>query len=203
MYKMSGIDRIYDKIINDAKEQADKRLDEAKQKISVMKKAVKEQLDEKKQEQIELAEKEAENIIKRAVVNRNLEGKKQLLSVKQKVISKVFETAHVELMNMPEDDLLKMYKNLIIGSLEKGKNEIMLNEDDAKAIGQKLIDLLEKDIDSSFRVSLSSHFIQDDKGVIVRNENIYSNSVFSSILKYKKQELETDIMKILFERNAK
>lgn len=203
MYKMSGIDRIYDKIINDAKEQADKRLDEAKQKISVMKKAVKEQLDEKKQEQIELAEKEAENIIKRAVANRNLEGKKQLLSVKQKVISKVFETAHVELMNMPEDDLLKMYKNLIIGSLEKGKNEIMLNEDDAKAIGQKLIDLLEKDIDSSFRVSLSSHFIQDDKGVIVRNENIYSNSVFSSILKYKKQELETDIMKILFERNAK
>lgn len=200
---MSGIDRIYDKIINDAKEQADKRLDEAKQKISVMKKAVKEQLDEKKQEQIELAEKEAENIIKRAVANRNLEGKKQLLSVKQKVISKVFETAHVELMNMPEDDLLKMYKNLIIGSLEKGKNEIMLNEDDAKAIGQKLIDLLEKDIDSSFRVSLSSHFIQDDKGVIVRNENIYSNSVFSSILKYKKQELETDIMKILFERNAK
>ncbi|NLF36081.1 MAG: hypothetical protein GX584_02895 [Clostridiaceae bacterium] len=203
MYKMSGIDRIYDKIINDAKEQADKRLDEAKQKISVMKKAVKEQLDEKKQEQIELAEKEAENIIKRAVANRNLEGKKQLLSVKQKVISKVFETAHVELMNMPENDLLKMYKNLIIGSLEKGKNEIMLNEDDAKAIGQKLIDLLEKDIDSSFRVSLSSHFIQDDKGVIVRNENIYSNSVFSSILKYKKQELETDIMKILFERNAK
>ena len=89
MYKMSGIDRIYDKIINDAKEQADKRLDEAKQKISVMKKAVKEQLDEKKQEQIELAEKEAENIIKRAVANRNLEGKKQLLSVKQKVISKV------------------------------------------------------------------------------------------------------------------
>ncbi|MDD3970800.1 MAG: V-type ATP synthase subunit E family protein [Clostridia bacterium] len=203
MYKMSGIDRIYDKIINDAKEQADKRLDEAKQKISVMKKAVKEQLDEKKQEQIELAEKEAENIIKRAVANRNLEGKKQLLSVKQKVISKVFETAHVELMNMPEDDLLKMYKNLIIGSLEKGKNEIMLNEDDAKAIGQKLIGLLEKDIDSNFRVSLSSHFIQDDKGVIVRNENIYSNSVFSSILKYKKQELETDIMKILFERNAK
>jgi len=203
MYKMSGIDRIYDKIINDAKEQADKRLDEAKQKISVMKKAVKEQLDEKKQEQIELAEKEAENIIKRAVANRNLEGKKQLLSVKQKVISKVFETAHVELMNMPENDLLKMYKNLIIGSLEKGKNEIMLNEDDAKAIGQKLIDLLEKDIDSNFRVSLSSHFIQDDKGVIVRNENIYSNSVFSSILKYKKQELETDIMKILFERNAK
>ena len=67
----------------------------------------------------------------------------------------------------------------------------------------KSIDLLEKDIDSSFRVSLSSHFIQDDKGVIVRNENIYSNSVFSSILKYKKQELETDIMKILFERNAK
>ena len=203
MYKMSGIDRIYDKIINDAKEQADKMLDEAKQKISVMKKAVKEQLDEKKQEQIELAEKEAENIINRAVANRNLEGKKQLLSVKQKVISKVFETAHVELMNMPENDLLKMYKNLIIGSLEKGKNEIMLNEDDAKAIGQKLIDLLEKDIDSSFRVSLSSHFIQDDKGVIVRNENIYSNSVFSSILKYKKQELETDIMKILFERNAK
>lgn len=203
MYKMSGIDRIYDKIINDAKEQADKRLDEAKQKISVMKKAVKEQLDEKKQEQIEFAEKEAENIIKRAVANRNLEGKKQLLSVKQKVISKVFETAHVELMNMPEDDLLKMYKNLIIGSLEKGKNEIMLNEDDAKAIGQKLIGLLEKDIDSNFRVSLSSHFIQDDKGVIVRNENIYSNSVFSSILKYKKQELETDIMKILFERNAK
>ena len=203
MYKMSGIDRIYDKIINDAKEQADKRLDEAKQKISVMKKAVKEQLDEKKQEQIEFAEKEAENIIKRAVANRNLEGKKQLLSVKQKVISKVFETAHVELMNMPENDLLKMYKNLIIGSLEKGKNEIMLNEDDAKAIGQKLIGLLEKDIDSNFRVSLSSHFIQDDKGVIVRNENIYSNSVFSSILKYKKQELETDIMKILFERNAK
>jgi len=199
---MSGIDRIYDKIINDAKEQAEKRLDEARQKISVMKKAIEEQLDEKKQEQVELAEKEAENIVKRAIANRNLEGKKQLLSVKQKAISDVFETAHIELMNMPAEDLLKMYKHLVMSSLENGKNEIMLNEDDAKTIGKKLIALLEKDIDSSVRVSISSQFIPDDKGVIVRNENIYSNSAFSSILKYKKQELETDITKILFERNA-
>lgn len=199
---MSGIDRIYEKIINDAQEQADAKLHEATQKVEFMHALTKGRLVQNKQEQLNLAKKEADGIIKRAVSNRNLEGKKQLLSVKQQVISEVFEKAHEAFMNMSDDRLMALYSNLIRKSLVKGDNEVILNKADKENFGSELIASLQCNLEENTRVLLSDQVIQEDKGVIVKNGNIYSNSTFSSLLKYKKQELETDIMRIIFERSV-
>lgn len=199
---MSGIDRIYEKIINDAQEQADAKLYEATQKMEFMHALTKERLVQNKQEQLNLAKKEADGIIKRAVSNRNLEGKKQLLSVKQQVISEVFEKAHEAFMNMSDDRLMTLYSNLIRKSLVEGDNEVILNKVDKENFGSDLVASLKCNLEENTRVLLSDQVIQEDKGVIVKNGNIYSNSTFASLLKYKKQELETDIMRITFERSV-
>lgn len=199
---MSGIDRIYEKIINDAQEQADAKLYEATQKMEFMHALTKERLVQNKQEQLNLAKKEADGIIKRAVSNRNLEGKKQLLSVKQQVISEVFEKSHEAFMNMSDDRLMTLYSNLIRKSLVEGDNEVILNKVDKENFGSDLVASLKCNLEENTRVLLSDQVIQEDKGVIVKNGNIYSNSTFASLLKYKKQELETDIMRITFERSV-
>lgn len=199
---MSGIDRIYEKIISEAKEQAESALYEASQKKDFMRGLVDESLNNKRKEQIDLAEKEAENIIKRAVSNRNLEGKKQLLSVKQQVISEIFDRAHKALVDMADAKLIIFYGSLIKKSLVEGDNEIILNKQDKEGFGKDLIASLEKDLEKNTKVFLAEQTIPDDKGVIVKNGNIYANSTFTSILKYKKQELENDIMNITFERSV-
>ena len=72
---MSGIERIYDKIINDANDQVDVKIKETLSKIDSARKAVDEKLQEYKAVQLSEAEKEAKNIILRAQANRNLEAR--------------------------------------------------------------------------------------------------------------------------------
>ncbi|HOD93827.1 MAG TPA: hypothetical protein PL054_08125 [Clostridia bacterium] len=199
---MSGIERIYDKIINDANDQVDVKIKETLSKIDSARKAVDEKLQEYKAVQLSEAEKEAKNIILRAQANRNLEGKKQLLSIKQEMISQVFDKAHKSLMEMEDSKKLSLYMKLINKSLQKGHNEILLNKKDKLNFGEQLISEIQDHLGDGFHVNLSEQHIQDDFGVIVKNGNIYSNSTFATLLKYSKQELEADVMKILFERGV-
>ncbi|MFA5340574.1 MAG: V-type ATP synthase subunit E [Clostridia bacterium] len=200
---MPGIDRIYDKIINDAKEQADAKLYETSQRIDFLRGIIDEKLRDMNEDSITEAEKEARNILLRAEANRNLEGKKQLLSVRQDLLTKVFDKAHQSLMNLDDSKKTALYTKLISNCLEKGVNEIILNKSDKNNFGKLLIKQIENDLSDSIKVLLSDQEIEDDCGVIVKNGNIYSNSTFASLLKYKKQELEADVMKILFERGTK
>jgi len=77
-----------------------------------------------------------------------------------------------------------------------------LNGKDKAGFGSQLIKNIQKDLTSDISVFLSDQDIKDDFGVIVKNGNIYSNSTFASLLKYMKQDLESDVMKILFERGV-
>ncbi|HPB16052.1 MAG TPA: V-type ATP synthase subunit E [Clostridia bacterium] len=202
MYKMPGIDRIYDKIINDAQQQADSKLYEAALKVDLMRGIIDEKLHDYQHSKYSESENEAKSIISRAEANRNLEGKKQLLKVKQDMISEVFDKAHKALMELEDTKKLSLYAKLINSCLQKGQNEIILNGKDKAGFGSQLIKNIQKDLTSDISVFLSDQDIKDDFGVIVKNGNIYSNSTFASLLKYMKQDLESDVMKILFERGV-
>lgn len=199
---MPGIDRIYDKIINDAQQQADSKLYEAALKVDLMRGIIDEKLHDYQHSKYSESENEAKSIISRAEANRNLEGKKQLLKVKQDMISEVFDKAHKALMELEDTKKLSLYAKLINSCLQKGQNEIILNGKDKAGFGSQLIKNIQKDLTSDISVFLSDQDIKDDFGVIVKNGNIYSNSTFASLLKYMKQDLESDVMKILFERGA-
>lgn len=199
---MPGIDRIYDKIINEAQEQADSKLYEAALKVDLMRGIIDEKLHDYQHSKYSESENEAKSIISRAEANRNLEGKKQLLKVKQDMISEVFDKAHKALMELEDTKKLSLYAKLINSCLQKGQNEIILNGKDKAGFGSQLIKNIQKDLTSDISVFLSDQDIKDDFGVIVKNGNIYSNSTFASLLKYMKQDLESDVMKILFERGV-
>jgi len=199
---MPGIDRIYDKIINDAQQQADSKLYEAALKVDLMRGIIDEKLHDYQHSKYSESENEAKSIISRAEANRNLEGKKQLLKVKQDMISEVFDKAHKALMELEDTKKLSLYAKLINSCLQKGQNEIILNGKDKAGFGSQLIKNIQKDLTSDISVFLSDQDIKDDFGVIVKNGNIYSNSTFASLLKYMKQDLESDVMKILFERGV-
>ena len=199
---MPGIDRIYDKIINDAQQQADSKLYEAALKVDLMRGIIDEKLHDYQHSKYSESENEAKSIISRAEANRNLEGKKQLLKVKQDMISEVFDKAHKALMVLEDTKKLSLYAKLINSCLQKGQNEIILNGKDKAGFGSQLIKNIQKDLTSDISVFLSDQDIKDDFGVIVKNGNIYSNSTFASLIKYMKQDLESDVMKILFERGV-
>jgi len=199
---MPGIDRIYDKIINDAQQQADSKLYEAALKVDLMRGIIDEKIHDYQHSKYSESENEAKSIISRAEANRNLEGKKQLLKVKQDMISEVFDKAHKALMELEDTKKLSLYAKLINSCLQKGQNEIILNGKDKAGFGSQLIKNIQKDLTSDISVFLSDQDIKDDFGVIVKNGNIYSNSTFASLLKYMKQDLESDVMKILFERGV-
>lgn len=199
---MPGIDRIYDKIINDAQQQADSKLYEAALKVDLMRGIIDEKLHDYQHSKYSESENEAKSIISRAEANRNLEGKKQLLKVKQDMISEVFDKAHKALMELEDTKKLSLYAKLINSCLQKGQNEIILNGKDKAGFGSQLIKNIQKDLTSDISVFLSDQDIKDDFGVIVKNGNIYSNSTFASLIKYMKQDLESDVMKILFERGV-
>jgi len=199
---MPGIDRIYDKIIADAEERAGLRLSETSSKIQSMKSVVDERIEEYRKVKISETEKEAKGIVSRAQANRRLEGKKQLLAVKQNMVTEVFEKTQQALINLSNAEKLTLYTKLIGNCLKEGHNEVSLNGKYKKAFGDKLIQNIGSALGPDISVALSGQDVPDDFGVIVKNGKIYSNSTFSSMLKYMKQNIEADVMKILFKRGV-
>lgn len=196
---MPGIDRIYQKIIEDAQAEGKSLVDKASLERDQSFNAQQLQLDSYQEKQLEAAKVEGENILRRSQANRNLEGKKQILSVKQDLITQAFDKAYEKMMKLEGKKVLDLYISLIKSCLNEGENEIILSQQDKLDMGQDILAYFDNNPIENTKVLLSSTHISEDRGVIVRNGKIYSNSTFSTLLKYKKSDLDVDVMNILFE----
>ena len=76
-----------------------------------------------------------------------------------------------------------------------------MNGKDKKAFGDKLIQNTGSALGHDISVALSGRIYRMISSNS-KNGKIYSNSTFSSMLKYMKQNIEADVMKILFKRGV-
>ena len=198
---VEGAEKIIARILEDARLKASNNIKEAEKQASDIINAAKEEAEKKRNVIIENALKNADEMEKRAISVAELEARKIKLKAKQEIITSVFEKAITALNSLPAETYAKILCNMIISSVAKGNEEVVLSIRDKERLGKEFIDdinrkLAEKGLKGDLRLSEQTANING--GFILKSGDIEMNNSFDALIKMKRNELEPEIIKILF-----
>ncbi len=221
---MTGLDRITEKIISEARADAAVILDKAREKCAEIMFAASEEAEEIKAELEEKASKNAESIIAAAKSASSMQKRNVMLGAKTDEVEAVFGEAYKELLGLPEEKYCALTAKLISDSLtaelenEKTnielygeeeaalpeKYELVLNKNDREKYSDKILSELERiTIGKLDRSILSRIFVAEDTadidgGVILRFGDTECNCSLETVFSETKRRLEGEIYGLLF-----
>lgn len=136
---MNGIEKITARIQQDANAEIDGIRQEAESKAA----AVREQYEARARAEAEKAaaacKLEAQRRLERLEGAAEMEAKARLLAAKQSCIDSAFAKAKEALLTMPEDAYVDLLAKLAARSAVSGREEIVLNQRDRAAVGDKVV----------------------------------------------------------------
>ena len=103
---MAELNKLTDRILEEAMLQADEIKKEAKEKVDRLNLNSKKQAEQKYSAIVEKGALEAENLKERLRSNANLRARDNELKVKQETIQKVFESALEDMKNIKDEELI-------------------------------------------------------------------------------------------------
>ena len=195
---MSGIDKITEKILDQARLQAENRIIYAKETSEKAEESLKKRFDRTLEYERKKAVDEGEEAAKRVIANVKLEGRKKKLSVRQDAVNSVFNKAVEKIASMPEKEYVSFMAGLALSVLTDGSNELILNKRDRETVSDKILKaVVEKS--PGFSVIVSEDTISCAGGLVVRNGFIQTNLTLESIFRLEREKLEADVVELIFE----
>jgi len=196
-----AIKDIKEKIISDAKIEANKIIDEANNKAKeIREKGVKEARDIRSKI---LNKTNQEILLKKGkiITEANLEAKKNILFTKQTIIEETFNRALENIMKLDDKNYRDFIKKIILDNIEKGDETIFISPLDKDRISKNFIKEINCELEVKGRKSnlkLSPSYMQIKGGVVIGSNNIRKNSSLELIFKKVREELEIKISQYLF-----
>ncbi|MFO7612130.1 MAG: V-type ATP synthase subunit E family protein [Clostridia bacterium] len=196
---MSGIEMITARIIEQAKLQAENRVNYAAETAAKAEEDLKKRFDRTLESEKAKAETEGADAARRVVANSMLEGRKKKLAAMQKAISTVFDKSVERLQVLPRKEYIDFLTNLAVPVLTEGDNILKLNDRDCSEIGSDLVESIEKKA-PGMKVSISEECLKSAGGLMVMNGDIQTNLTLESIIRLGRERMEAEVVRILFER---
>ncbi|MGB9839727.1 V-type ATP synthase subunit E [Thermovenabulum sp.] len=198
---MQGITRIKEKIMEEAEKEKARILSEAEKKAEEIFEKAKRKAEEIEHTLLEKAKKQAEEEKRKIISMAELEEKKRLLQAKQEIIDLVFKEAEDKIRQMEEERYKKLFFEMLIESAE-GDEELIIAENDRSRITEDFLkkvneELVKKGKKGNLKIVSFSKDITG--GFILRSKNVEINGSFDYLVSIKREELETEIARILFE----
>lgn len=198
----SKLDKLKSKLIADAKAEAAKIIEEGRAEAERILAEAKKQAEKIKFEYQARADQEASEHVRRQVSLRELEARKAILAEKGKMIDEVFQKALTDLRERDRESGFSVTWKLLLDAIKTGDEEIILDAEDRKALPADFIERLNSHLRSlgkkgEVRVSQETH--NHGGGFILRRGRTETNSTFATLLAMVRDEIETDVARILFE----
>jgi V/A-type H+/Na+-transporting ATPase subunit E len=200
---MPGIGSIQAKILEEAGNQAQKSLVQARSEADDILRAAAAEAEQKRNEILQKASRDVEERKKRFVSVAELEARKQKLGAKQIVISEAFEKALERLNSLSDTEYQTILIHLISESIQTGNEEVVLSERDQKRVSPDFINILnEYAVGKGIRpaaLKLASKPGNIRGGFVLRLGDIEMNHSFEVSIRVKREQMESEIVKILFQ----
>ena len=182
---MSNLNNLISKILNDAKEEADKIVRSAEEKAKQKYDLEIKKIATKKQTLLENARRERELLSDRIKSSANLKARNEKLKAKQIVIDKVINKLKTKLVNMNEKEYI---------------NYLNQNIDKKSITGKELI--VKKEFLNKVKKEFPNAKVKENEfvtsGFIIEENGIQENYTFEVKLDFIRDELEVEISKLLF-----
>jgi len=193
---------ISEKIISDAKIQADKIIAQAEDNSNNIIKKGKKEADNIKNIILYKCNQEASLKKSKILTEANLGVKKTILLEKQKIMEDVFGKAWESILKLGNKDYHSFIKKLILDNIEKGDETIFIGSPDKNRISKDFIEGINKELkakDKKGELKLSNSYLPIKGGIIIGSGTIRKNISLELLLKNVREESETQISKILFD----
>jgi len=192
-------DQVIEKILTDAKAEAEKIKKQAEETQAAEQAKLDEQLKEHNKQTDILAEKAAEDKKLHLLAAARMDIAKQHLAEKRKIIDDVFDQARTQLQNLPDDQYTTLMTKLMLEAVETGDEEIIIGKNE-KRIDQKFVKQINRELGPGFKgnLRLANERHNLTGGFILRRGKIKNNVSLDILLARARKELEIQLAKELF-----
>ncbi|MGI6142875.1 MAG: V-type ATP synthase subunit E [bacterium] len=198
---MAGAEKIVERILADARQQADAIKAEAEEKAARIIAQGEQEAEKSRQELLERARATAEERRRRILTIAELEGRKALLAAKEALLEEAFTTALKELQKLDVSTYQGIIRSLLLASIQTGSEEVIISPADQDRLTPAFLEEINQEIKSQGRVGNLALVVEDrplEGGFILRSGGVDINNSFAAILKMQRDELEPEVAAILF-----
>lgn len=219
---MTGLSKITDKILEEARQDAAARLSQADRECSAISAEYAGKADKIRNDIFERARNEAAGIVSRAKSTENMEKRNTQLAAKSRMIELAYETAKKQIADLPEERMLSFLVMLLCAAVAQRAEaeetslrlygtdesaevyEVILNSRDAQRYGSQLLPELAKKVQGAAqktiaaKLKLSARTVDIDGGLILRCDDVEINCSLSSIFNTVRPKTERKVGEILF-----
>lgn len=197
-----AIKDIKEKIISNAKIEANKIIDKANNKAKEIKEKGEKEARDIKSKILNRIDQEILLKKGKIITEANLEAKKNILSAKQKIIEETFNKALEKITNLDDKPYCNFIKKIILDNIEKGDETIFISPLDKDRVSKDFIRDINYELEAKGKkgnLKLSPSYLQIKGGVVIGSNNIRKNSSLELIFKKVREELEIKIIQYLFD----
>jgi V/A-type H+-transporting ATPase subunit E len=192
-------EQVTEKILADAKAEADKIKKEADEKEAAEQAGFDERLNEYNEQTEALAEKAAKDKKLHLLASARMDIAKEFLAGKRKILDEVFGLAREQLLSLSDDDYRKLCSKLMQATVETGDEEVIIDKNE-KRIDHEFIKQINRELGPGYKGNLRLAREKHDLGggFILRRGKIKTNVSLEVLLARARKELEIEMAKDLF-----
>jgi len=196
-----SFDDILKKITEDAEEEASRMMLEAEVRAGGIIEEAEKEASEKSRKDLLRAEAETEEERRRIMALERLEARRSLLMAKQEAVDEVYVKVLESLYNLSDDEYLGFVRRSVMETVETGEETLLISPNDRERITPEFLGQLNSELEKrGLPGSLKMEIVDSDLdgGVMLRGEGTEVNLTFAQILESIKEEVELEVIAILF-----
>ncbi len=191
-----SIEKITEKIVTDAEEEAKAVREEADARCAALLAEARQKADAILTEREKQGQEEKEKRVQRMHAVADIDGKKLRLETKQQLISACFDQAAAKLSSM-ETQQYAAFLAALAASTGETTGELVLSASDRKTVGEALMAALSTQFPAC-QFTLSSETRAMDGGLFLKQGAVYLNETFEALLEDAKEQLTAEVAQKLF-----
>ena len=192
---MNGIDKVAERIVSDAQQEASALKAETEAQASELKESADKHAAELRQALLAEGDAEAEKQYSLLIAAAETDARKETLRVKQDLLSEAFDRAVLYLRNLDGERYVKLLASLAQKTSETGSEEIILNSEDRDKYGEALMEALKS---AGSRLALSEETRPIIGGLILSQGRIEVNCALDTLAALHRSELAGEVARLLF-----
>jgi V/A-type H+-transporting ATPase subunit E len=196
-----SVEKITEKILSDAEEQAGQIEREFAGRIRQIRDRRDRQVKEIQSQAQEEARSRAEDRFQKDIATAELELRKEILASKQDLIRQVFDRAREELLEMKGEGRRKFLLQILLRSVESGDEEVVVSPKDKELIDARFLQQANRQLEQDGkkgRLKLSRERRDLPGGFVLRRAKQEINCSLSALIHSVRQELEPKVAGQLF-----
>jgi V/A-type H+-transporting ATPase subunit E len=192
-------EQVIEKILSDARAEAEKLKQEAAAKQAQEQAKIDEQLREYRRQTETLAQKAAADAKAQMLSAARMELAKEMLAEKARTLDEVFAKAEQQIKSLPDEQYKSLMTKLMLDSVQTGDEEVIVDVNE-KRIDQSLINHVNQQLASKSKGSLklSGERQPIGGGFILKKGKIQNNASLRVLLARVRNKLDVELAKELF-----